>query len=190
MLISAAPLSTARTLSDCAAMNPAPVAGSAAGIVPVFTDDAWLDGAAGCAGGLDAGGWDAGGWDAGGWDAGGWDAGGWDVDEIGLVLLRVIGGVLDPPSPSVLGGAGEIPGTRLPGSSSALTPPAMAVAEIVQMMAMVRKNAAILRRILGALPILTFFLIDRTRGRRQIVTNPLLPSFSHSAARCQSPHQM
>jgi hypothetical protein len=79
----------------------------------------------------------------------------------------VIGGVLDPPSPSVFGGAGEMPGTRLPGSSSALTAPARVVAEIVQMMAMVRKNAAILKRILGALPILTFLLFDRTRGRHR-----------------------
>jgi hypothetical protein len=47
MLISATPLSTVRTLSDCMAMNPAPVAGIAAGIVPEVVEDAWPDGATG-----------------------------------------------------------------------------------------------------------------------------------------------
>jgi hypothetical protein len=153
ILISATPCSTARIPSPGSVVNPAPVFGIVAGTVVVVDDVLCVTGA------VDVGGLEAGGFEAGGFEVAGGAVGcgllGCEGCATPCGLLRVIGGVLELPSASPAG-TGEIGGARFSGSSSALTPPTSVAAEIVQMMATVRKNAANRNKILDALPILTF----------------------------------
>ncbi|MFN8537421.1 MAG: hypothetical protein U0232_08105 [Thermomicrobiales bacterium] len=156
------------------AANPAPVAGNAAGIVVLVDDAACVTGAVEETGGIE----DTGGGVAAGGGVGCGATDGGAVDETGFAALREIGGLLEAPSLPSPAGTGEIPGTvRSSGSSRALTPPAIIAADIVQMMARVRNNAAARRSILDMLPMLTFLLFDRPRGRHNCEPALSLPHF-------------